>query len=42
MVEVNRRRYMDEESGDRLPGFDALAAIIQEGVAALADAAERL
>jgi N-formylglutamate amidohydrolase len=41
MLEINRRLYMDEESGDRLPGFDALAAIIQEIVAALADAVER-
>jgi len=42
MVEVNRRLYLDEESGDRLPGFDALAATIQDVVAALADAAECL
>jgi len=41
-VEVNRRLYMDEESGDKLPGFDVVAARIQDVVAALTDAVERL
>jgi len=33
MIEVNRRLYMDEASGDQLPGFDDVAAIITDVVA---------
>ena len=33
MIEVNRRLYMDEATGDQLPGFDDVAATITDVVA---------
>ena len=36
MVEVRRDQYMDEETGEKLPGFDDVAASIQEAVRSLA------
>ncbi len=41
MVEVNRRLYMDEQSGARLPAFETLAGTIQEVLAFLTASAGR-
>jgi hypothetical protein len=34
MIEVNRRLYMDEETGERLPSFGAIRQAISEMLAA--------
>jgi len=39
MVEVNRGLYMDEGTGDRLPGFATVACLVQEAVRELVDVA---
>jgi hypothetical protein len=37
MIEVNRRRYMDESTGDRLPSFSAMQEVIRSMLVAAAD-----
>ena len=40
MVEVRRDQYMDEETGEKLPGFDDVAASVREAVRSLAGAGD--
>jgi N-formylglutamate deformylase len=35
MLEVNRRLYMDEQSGDKLPQFDSIREVVQEFLRAI-------
>jgi N-formylglutamate deformylase len=36
MIEINRRLYMDEQTGEQLSAFDAIAALVNEMLSALA------